>query len=199
MNSVAKIISLTQSILFLGLAFFSATRFNTYTAMITSLILIKFIPEMVMKLIGKHYIKKCSRGNDCNFISKTYADYSKRPREANDCGVLNSGGPTQQAGMPSGHSITSGMISWIVGFECIDRKSSHERLPIGLLVAVIIISVLVPMSRVDLKCHTTFQTVVGNYLGALLAFIFRIFEQKVLNKNLRYIEDKKKFYDLFIA
>jgi membrane-associated phospholipid phosphatase len=87
----------------------------------------------------------------------------RRPKGACNCNIMNNGGSYEgRAGMPSGHVMTSAFIIYMI----VHKTPTHEmKLAGGLCV------LLIAVSRIQKKCHTPLQVIVGALLGAFAAHV----------------------------
>lgn len=195
MSQIAKIVSVSQVIILIACALFSIIKLNTYTSMITSLLIFKSAPTILIKKLTQKIMITCLKGR-CNNIENFLSKASKRPKEAFNCNSWNKGGANKRSGIISGHCVSTSLLFTIVLFEVIDRKAKKQKCPMTLLILLLILTLMMPFSRVALNCHTYTQTIVGNIVGVVLGICFVYIEKKYITNSSRYSEDKKKFYDM---
>jgi len=206
-SNTAKAISLSELFFLVSLSSIALFKSNAYSGALASMMVLKQIPERIMKSVGNNYIKKCNYTRDgnryshtCKGMDKTILSYVTRPKFATNCNMINSGGNADlHSGEPSGHCSIITFLFITVLLKCIDRRNEGKNYPSALLILLFICQVLIPLARTDLNCHTRFQVLSGMALGITLAVLYRLAEKGWLNNYTRYTEDRDKFYEMFIT
>lgn len=203
-----KAISLAELFALVFLTLYGVSRRNSYAAFLVAILLGKQIPEKVIKHLGKKAFDVCGLKKhgqkfsyDCPSAASEYRlELSRRPADANDCNMINSGSNASlNPGMPSGHTTVVSflfftvLLNWMHMYQK-DRASA----PTFLFIIVSILQALVPLARVKLHCHTTQQVLGGFILGLTLAIVFAIIEHYALIRMPRYVADKENFYRSFV-
>jgi membrane-associated phospholipid phosphatase len=102
--------------------------------------------------------------------------FNKRPELAKNCNTFGNGGTCQTPGFPSGHS--TGAV-FLFSYFFFSRKGWNIVNSITLLFAI-----LVPISRVQLHCHTILQVIVGSIYGFCLGFLYTFFVEPFFLRGL---------------
>lgn len=204
----AKLISLSELGYLLAFGGIAVIKQNSYAGTFAGMIIAKQVPEKLIKYLGDQHIKRCnlrynSYGNyvhNCHHGSKKFfLDLVRRPDHAHDCNMINKGGDVsiKKSGLPSGHATVAAFVFVTVLLELLRRKKNNIKIPITLFAYSCVVALLIPIARYELKCHTDKQILIGLMWGTILAFIFDVIDSKYLSKYSRYVNDKKKFYDMF--
>lgn len=175
MRKVFEAVSLYDYAVILILFMMALILQNLYVLVLVLALMSKDIPEALLKSIDWKY--------------------NKRPKGAFNCNALNSGGEAEgKPGFPSGHTALAVMLAAIL---LIEYYKQHQYQPRAQAVIIaVIFAILVPISRVQMKCHTVIQVIAGALLGIMLALIFTCVIDPLLCKIDRYSTDKAKFYDI---
>ena len=110
---------------------------------------------------------------------------SARPKGAKNCGAFideyNINKLSNTYGMPSGHSLSSMIISFFLIGYILDHHEKNIQRYI-LIVVVFLLGLSICISRVYLNCHTTLQIIIGGILGSLIGYYgysgYKIIKQK---------------------
>lgn len=176
MRKVFEAISLYDYAVILILFMVALILQNLYVLVLVLALMSKDIPEAILKSIDWKY--------------------NKRPEGAFDCDALNSGGEAVgKPGFPSGHTALAVMLATIFLIEYYRQSKQSQPKPQALIIAIMF-AILVPVSRVQMKCHTIIQVMAGALLGIVLGLIFVLLIDPLLCRIGRYSDDKVKFYDL---
>jgi|LakMenEpi03Aug12_release.lakeMendotaPanAssembly.Ray.scaffolds.fasta_scaffold127778_4 membrane-associated phospholipid phosphatase len=125
---------------------------------------------------------------------------SPRPVEANNCNLTNTGGPvSHQNGFPSGHTMISTFVFVYSLYSFINIREETGKATWGLLIITGIFFILMPIARVHIKCHTIPQVIGGIFFGTIWTILFILLEKYVFLKWPRYVKDKQRFVQSFIA
>lgn len=174
MEYVYKFISLYEIFCISGLVTSSVLLKNIYPFVISIIILLCSVPEKITKKI---------------LPIPPYLN--KRPEGSKDCNVLNEGGDyTYKEGFPSGHTSKTWFLFTYSLIQYIKEKKNNKALT-GLVIVTSLYAVLVPVSRLQLKCHTIHQVIGGMVYGIVWAFLFFSFEEKVLLEWNLYKQNKE--------
>ena len=96
-----------------------------------------------------------------------------RPKGAKNCGSFldetNIHKTSKSYGMPSGHSLSSMIISFFLIGYIIDHHDKTLQRDV-LIVFVCLMGVSICVSRVYLQCHTVLQVIIGGILGSIIGY-----------------------------
>lgn len=115
---------------------------------------------------------------------------SRRPKNAFNCNMFNSGGKSLSSGMPSGHMMNISILSFV--FYNIYMKTSNKIW----IITYLIIAITTYISR--LYCHTHIQLIVGYIMGLILCIGIYYIDIELSKLSDRYNEDRSVFYNMFI-
>lgn len=211
MQNTAKLVSLSELGALLTLGGIAVVRQNSYAGALGSMILLKQIPEKIIKYFGDQHIKNCNLRYNKSGTGYTHSCHSgwssffldlvRRPAHASNCSMINGGGDVsiKKSGFPSGHATVTSFIFTTFLIESVKRYKSKNSIPIALLIYSTILLLLIPLARTDLNCHSGKQVIAGLILGGVIAICYEKIESIWLIKYQRYADDKKKFYDMFVV
>jgi membrane-associated phospholipid phosphatase len=126
------------------------------------------------------------------FLSKTFIHHP-RPEGAKNCNTLNLGTPSKN-GFPSGHTTFSTFIFVYVLYQALHVQKETGSLPWRILLITGLFAALMPVARVQKKCHTFSQVLGGFALGCLWAGLFILIEETYLMNIEVYRRDKKRIF-----
>lgn len=179
LETLWEIVSLNEFVILVVFLLVTVIQFNTYTAAIIGMYVVK---QLVEKVIKSKY------GNE---------GIGKRPEDARDCNMINKGGYSAfKPGFPSGHTTVIFMITTILGIEYL-KLTNYEfnKQPPIVLYLVIGLAFLTPIARMRLQCHTFLQVFAGALLGIVLGVGYGYGIDAVLSKFDRYKQDKNSFLE----
>jgi membrane-associated phospholipid phosphatase len=142
-----------------------------------------FTKITIVKLLKKHIFEK-----------------NGRPTQAVDCNILNQGGPVGgQPGFPSGHSAMAVSLFIFILIQWYIHKEKHQKVRSktvpNLVIITGIFAILVPIARVNMKCHTVEQVQGGIVVGIVLGILFAVVIDPILHQSFeRYRIDKESIF-----
>lgn len=116
------------------------------------------------EIIISYFLTLMVERNTKRMTSQLYPFIFKRPDNACDCSLLNTGGPVgNRGGFPSGHmAITSYFMNYLYfNNEDFSNKST---------MIYLIPSILMGSARYMKECHNIYQILAGYLLGFLVAY-----------------------------
>lgn len=205
--AISNIIVLVLILLFIIKNFVSNKSINLYAVYLIIIWILKGIPEKISKYIGMKYKDRCDE-TDNSITGKMYClfkNYWPRPEEAKGCGfidpIFNPDKPSTGGGMPSGHSAHFGLYGTIILLNLIELKINpvnNIHSSIVAMILVVMVMIMVPISRIDINCHTSQQVMIGFSLGVIQGLIFYALERLYLRKFERFSNDREEFYKIFL-
>jgi membrane-associated phospholipid phosphatase len=162
-------ISLYEFVVIIGLLLLALAQQNLFVFIFVVFAVGKAIPEKLTKYLIK----------------------SPRPPGAMDCNMINQGGKATANGFPSGHTTIATFIFVYTLYECLESRLW------GPIVATGLFFILIPIARIQRKCHTPAQVVGGVVYGVTMAILFILLEKHALMRIPRYRADKQRFVNSF--
>lgn len=133
------------------------------------------------------------------YLSGFFKDMSKRPDDAFDCNVINSGGKSHTSGLISGHVFYISTITFYFLYLFTNNlKEMPNSKQIVFIILVLLFACMVMFSRVELHCHTKYQVYIAFVLGIMWGYLVYFTIEKIIDTSDRLKEDKKKIIDLFM-
>ena len=179
-RTVFEMISLYEFLAVAGILIMSILLKNSFLAVLFTMLILKQVPEKILKLF-------VFEGKPIN----------RRPSSAQDCNMINKGGPAwSRSGFPSGHTTVAFFIWAYFLFEFIKRKNGKEQPIPPVIVITSLFAILVPYARVGIECHTVEQVMAGSVLGvAWAALFFYAIDPALERVSSQYSQDRKRIFD----
>jgi membrane-associated phospholipid phosphatase len=179
-KSIYQTISLYEFCMLFAVIFLAIGNRNLFLAAIAATLILKQIPEKILKFTG--------------IIPEKY---NKRPSDAFDCNMINKGGDaSMNPGFPSGHTTVASFLFFISLFQYLSlKKSGINIFPLVALTGVFLL--LIGIARIKLSCHTAPQVFGGFILGLIIALLYNWLDKKYFSKNKKYVSDKATILNLF--
>jgi membrane-associated phospholipid phosphatase len=178
-----EMISLYEFLAVAGILILSILLKNSFLAVLFTMLILKQIPEKILKL----------------FVFEGKA-VNRRPLAAQDCNMINKGGPAwKRSGFPSGHTTVAFFLWAYFLFEFIKRRNvtgTKEKSIPPVIVITSLFAILVPYARVGIECHTLEQVMAGSVLGISWAALFFYGIDPALERaSNQYSQDRKRIFD----
>jgi membrane-associated phospholipid phosphatase len=179
-RTVFEMISLYEFLAVAGILIMSILLKNSFLAVLFTMLILKQVPEKILKLF-------VFEGKPIN----------RRPSSAQDCNMINKGGPAwSRSGFPYGHTTVAFFIWAYFLFEFIKRKNGKEQPIPPVIVITSLFAILVPYARVGIECHTVEQVMAGSVLGvAWAALFFYAIDPELERASSQYSQDRKRIFD----
>ena len=160
-DDLLKAISLSELYIIVILFSITCITKKVYILLILIGLFSKHIPEQIIKRSSGYY----------------QLEISKRPEGANNCNMLNSGGPALSPGTISGHVFNLSTLIFLLIFIFTDKGRPMTLNESIMIVLMFVLLASLIYARIGLRCHTPVQTFIGFIFGA--AWGYGIY--KVLN------------------
>lgn len=186
-EDLLKSISLYELYLLIVLIILASTTQNTYLLLLFIALFSKHIPEQIIK----RFLSYDKQGNITNI--------AKRPEGAFNCNMFNSGGDASTtSGLISGHVFLISTLTFYTIFKFTNSLKNKPTLKQSILITILItLTLTVAYARINIKCHTKTQALLGFVAGIIWGYIIYIITKNIIKKYKRLQEDQNKIDNLF--